>query len=169
MTEVILTCTFIIGARILDVSFGTLRIIFVGKGKSSLSFIFSFLEVFIWFMVARNVLSGDSPLWYAFPYSIGYAMGTYIGSYINEKFVGGTLGVQVITTTQNQEILEAIRKNGYALSAIRVEGRDEDKYMLFMEINKKRFDSLEKLIKSLDQNAFIVVNETRYVQNGYFK
>ena len=41
--------------------------------------------------------------------------------------------------------------------------------MLFIEINKKRIDHLNKLIKSLDEKAFIVVNETKLVQNGYIK
>ena len=64
-----------------------------------------------------------------------------------------------------------IRKEGYAVSVIDVKGQDKDKekYMLFIEIDKKRFDHLRNLIKELDEKAFIVVNETRMVQNGYFK
>ena len=38
-----------------------------------------------------------------------------------------------------------------------------------MEINKKRLTHLKKLIKDLDERAFIVVNETKMVHNGYFK
>ena len=38
-----------------------------------------------------------------------------------------------------------------------------------MEINKKRLSHLKKVIKELDDKAFIVVNETKMVHNGYFK
>ena len=38
-----------------------------------------------------------------------------------------------------------------------------------MEINKKRLGNIRKLIKDVDEKAFIVVNETKLVQNGYFK
>lgn len=41
--------------------------------------------------------------------------------------------------------------------------------MLFIEIDKKRISGLRQLIKKLDPKAFMVVNETKYVQNGYFK
>ena len=41
--------------------------------------------------------------------------------------------------------------------------------MLFIEIDKRKFEHLRNLIKELDSKAFIVVNETRMVQNGYFK
>ena len=41
--------------------------------------------------------------------------------------------------------------------------------MLFMEIDKKKLEKLKKLIKSLDSRAFMVVNETKLVENGFFK
>ena len=41
--------------------------------------------------------------------------------------------------------------------------------MLFVEINNKRFNHLKKIVKKEDPKAFIVVNETKYVQNGYIK
>ena len=40
--------------------------------------------------------------------------------------------------------------------------------MLFIEIDSSKYKELTKLIKKLDKNAFIVVNETKYVHNGYF-
>ena len=41
--------------------------------------------------------------------------------------------------------------------------------MLFIEINNKSFSHIRKIIKEIDPKAFIVVNETKYVQNGYIK
>ena len=41
--------------------------------------------------------------------------------------------------------------------------------MLFVEINNKRFNHIKKIVKEYDPKAFIVVNETKYVQNGYIK
>ena len=41
--------------------------------------------------------------------------------------------------------------------------------MLFINIDKKEEKHLRNLIKSNDKSAFIVVNETKYVENGYFK
>ena len=44
----------------------------------------------------------------------------------------------------------------------------DTRYMLFIEIESDRYNELTNLIKSLDERAFIVVNETKYVHNGYF-
>lgn len=165
------TCIYIFVARIADVSFGSLRIIFLGKGKSKAAFILGFIEVFIWFLVAKDVLSSSSPWWVIIPYCFGYATGTYVGSLISERFTSGNLGVQIVTSDKDTKVVDVLRENGYAVSVIDVKGKDKDssKYMLFIEINKKHFDHLKELVKEVDSRAFIVVNDTKYVQNGYFK
>ena len=62
------------------------------------------------------------------------------------------------------------REAGYALSVIDIKGEhsSSDKYMLFIEIKNNKLEHLKRLIKSLDERAFIVVNETKQVYNGYF-
>ena len=42
-------------------------------------------------------------------------------------------------------------------------------YMLFIEIDKKNLSHVTSIIKKLDKKAFIVVNETKLVQNGFIK
>ena len=51
---------------------------------------------------------------------------------------------------------------------IRQKDDDPDKYMFFMEINSNDFDKLHRIIKEYDDKAFIVVNESKTVVNGYF-
>ena len=41
--------------------------------------------------------------------------------------------------------------------------------MLYIEIKNKSFMKLQDFIKKNDEKAFIVVNETKYVQNGFIK
>ena len=41
--------------------------------------------------------------------------------------------------------------------------------MLYIGVDKKKEKELRKTIESLDSHAFIVENETNYVENGYFK
>ena len=41
--------------------------------------------------------------------------------------------------------------------------------MLFIELNSKKLNELQNIIKDIDNNAFIVINETQTVVNGFFK
>lgn len=170
--EIFILCIKIFLVRILDVSLGTLRTIITVKGRNALASMVGFIEVFVWFVIAREALNTNiDSIWIAISYSLGFATGTYIGGVLSDRFISGNLSVQVVTSSKNQEILEKIRKEGYGISVINIEGKEDrkEKYMLFIEINKKHLSHLKNMIKQIDSKAFIVVNETKYVQNGYFK
>lgn len=170
--NILILCLKIFFVRIIDVSLGTVRTIITVKGRRVVASMVGFVEVFVWFLIVREALNTDEvSIWIAVSYSLGFATGTYIGSTLSDIFISGTLGVQVVTSNSDDNIINILRKNGYALTVLPVEGMNDDnsKYMLFIEIDKKRFNDLKRLIKSLDEKAFIVVNETKFVQNGYFK
>lgn len=164
-----LLCLKIFFARILDVSLGTLRTIITVKGKTLYAAMIGFIEICIWFTVVREALNTDeTSIFIMLSYAAGYATGTYIGGVISKKVIKGTLSVQIITS--NSEIANVIRKAGYAVSVMDIKGQEEsEKYMLYIEINNKSYDNLRKIIKENDNKAFIVVNETKFVQNGFIK
>lgn len=169
--SILILCIKIFCVRILDVSLGTVRSIVTVKGRSFLAALIGFIEVFVWFVIVKEALNTDeTSLWIAIFYAGGFATGTYIGGILSDKFIKGNLAVQVITSSRDDKIIERLRNMGYAISVLDVKGKDIDKqkYMLFIEIDKKHLNHLKENIKNLDEKAFIVVNETKYVQDGYF-
>lgn len=168
----LMLCIKIFLVRIIDVSLGTVRTLITVKGRTLLASMVGFIEVFVWFVIVKEALNTtETSLWVAISYSLGFATGTYIGGYISDRFIKGNFGVQVVTSDKSKQLLSLLKKEGYGVSVIDVKGYDDskEKYMLFIGINKNNFDHLKKLIHSVDPKAFIVVNETKYVQNGYIK
>jgi len=154
--------------RIIDVAMGTFRVIVLVKGKKLLASMIGFFEVFIWFMVIREALSTEeTSIWVAISFALGFAIGSYVGAFLSQKFIGGTLGLQIVTN-QEKELVNMLREAGYGVTVVDVKGRDEDdKCMLFVEINKKNYNHIYNLIKQHDPKAFIVTSETKNVHNGY--
>lgn len=170
--ELFFLCIKIFFARILDVSIGTIRTMLMNRGKSFLIAFLAFIEVFIWFVVAREALITDvKSIFIPISYSLGYASGTFIGSYIACHFIKGIVGVQVVVQKDNKRLLNAIRKHNYAVSVIDLKddfnGNKRD--MLYFQINHQHLKQLINLIKKYDDKAFIVVNDTKTVQNGFLK
>ncbi len=163
-------CIKIFFARILDVSLGTVRTIFTVKGKSVIASLIGFIEICIWFIIVREALNTDeTSLWIMISYAAGYATGTYIGGKLSSKLIKTNFSVQVITS--NLKLAELLRGEGYAVSLINIQGQEEktDKYMLFIEIRNKNLTHLKEFIRQHDDKAFVVVNETKFVQNGFIK
>lgn len=163
-------CIKIFFVRILDVSLGTLRTMITVKGKILYASMVGFVEIFVWFLVVKEALNTDqTSIWIAISYSLGFATGTYIGGFLSKKFISGNLSVQVITDNAYPDMVDKLRKEGYGVTVIDVEGKnkEQEKNMLFIEINDKSFNHLQKIVKQLDHDAFVVVNETKYVLNGF--
>ncbi len=164
----ILLCLEIFIARILDVSIGVIRTMELVKDNTFKAVILAFFEVLIWFLVAREALiSNDINFLIAIFYSLGYATGTLFGAYLSKRFIKGSVGVQIITTKIKSKEINKIKKEGFGISSLDLNGKG--KKMLIIEVDKKSLNKLLIRIKKLDNNAFITVSDTKYVSNGYVK
>lgn len=169
---IIFTCLKIFAARIIDVSLGTLRTVFVVKGKNIEPFIIAFIEILVWYMVARTALNVEgNTLLIAVSYAGGYATGTLIGSKLSHILIKGVVGVQIVVKENSTNLIKELRNKGYAVSIIELkndyEGKNKD--MLYIQINNSELKELTNIVKKYDESAFVVVNETKLVQNGLIK
>ena len=168
-----LLCIKIFFARIIDVTLGTMRTVLVVRGKKFTPAIIAFFEVLIWFLVAREALTTDiKSILIPICYAAGYATGTFIGGYISNNFVEGLIGVQVTTKTKGvTKMIDEIRNAGFGVSVIDLKNPqdNEDKTLLMIQLNKSKLKTLTHIIRTNDKDAFVVINDTKYTQNGIIK
>ena len=167
--EIALLCLKVFFVRILDVTLGTLRTILTVKWKTIQASMIGFCEVLVWFVVVKEALNTDvDSIWIAVFYSAGFATGTFLGGKLSQKFIQGNSTIQVIT--KNRKIIDVISGSGYGVTVIDAKGyNNSKKYMLVIEVDNKNIPDIKEIIKKLDKHAFIVVTETKLVQNGYIK
>lgn len=163
----ILSCLKVFFARIIDVCLGAFRTVNIVKGNRMLAAIIAFIEVLIWYAIAREVLTPKNiSLFIPFAYAGGYATGTYLGTFLSGKFGKGFLTVYVISSLIKKKDIELIKKEGFGVTML---NNKDNKTLLLIQINKKSLEDLRDLIQKLDTNAFIIMNETKYVNNGFIK
>ena len=170
MSPLLISCIKIFFCRIMDVSLGTVRTILTVKGKTLLSAVIGFAEVFLWYIVVKDALSATGPvLPIAIAYAGGYATGTYIGGIMAGAMIKGNVIVEVITSSGDDSMLKAIRDNGYAISVVDVNSSEfaGDKYMLISNVDKKLLKNFQELIMKLDPAAFIMVQDSKSTLGGY--
>ncbi len=167
--ELLFLCIKVFFVRITDVTMGTFRTILTVKAKPIQASMIGFIEVLIWFLVVKEALNTDSnSIFVAISYAGGFATGTYLGGKLSQKFISGNSSLQVIT--KNKKIIDVISGSGYGVTVIDAKGyNDAKKYMLLIEVNNKNIGDVKNIIKKLDKQAFIIITETKLVQNGYIK
>lgn len=170
--NILFLCLKIFFARIIDVTLGTLRAIITIKDKIVLASAIGFFETLVWFTIAQEAMneSTNNNLLVGIFYALGFATGTYIGGILSKKVIKGNFSVQIITTKASEKWLKDLRDNGFGVSVMDMKEQDNlpNKYMFFLEINANDFNKLHKITKKYDKNAFIVVNESKTVVNGFF-
>ena len=120
----LILCLKVFFARILDVSLGTIRTMFVVKGKRLNGALIGFFEVLIWFLVVREALqTGVDNIFVAVSYASGFAIGTYIGGFLLSILITRKIGVQVFT--DSKDLIEVLRDKNYAVSVIECHGYNE--------------------------------------------
>jgi len=78
-------------ARVLDVSIGTMRIVFLSRGMRLMAPVFGFFEVLIW-LIAISRIMGNLTSWVNYvAYASGFAAGNYVGMYLENRLAMGLL------------------------------------------------------------------------------
>lgn len=162
-------CIKVFFIRIIDVSLGTIRTIIIIKDKRLFASMIGFFEMLIWFLVAKEAINtNNNSIFIAIFYSLGFATGTYVGAFLTDRYVKGNFWVQVIT--DKHDLIQNVRNEGYVVSELDIHGyRNKERHMLFIQIDKLKYSKLKKVLRKYDDKAFIVVNETKYVQNGFLR
>ena len=76
-------------ARVLDVSFGTIRIIFISRGQKLLAPLIGFFEILIWLVAIGKVMQNLGNVYCHIAYAGGFAAGNFTGMWIEEKLAMG--------------------------------------------------------------------------------
>ena len=170
--ELFLLCVKIFFARILDVSLGTVKTVFSVRGKVLKAGVLAFIEIFIWFLVAREALNTDyDSIWIVISYAGGFTASSIIGTFISSRFVNTLISVEVTTSKATIENINRIRDEGFGVSVVNTTSSydDANNNILFITLNSRNLDHLKEILQKIDPQAFIVVNEAKIVQNGFVK
>ena len=135
----VLELLFILSARLVEVSIGTLRVILMNKGYKAISTILAFIEVLIWINVVSIVLEGINDNYFKVViYSLGYALGVYFGSIIECKVALGNILIQAILPYDNGlEIVKTLRNDGLGVTTINGLGKDSEKIVLMIYARRR--------------------------------
>lgn len=171
LNQILILLATVFFARIVDVTIGTIRTIFLVDGRKYVAALLGFVEVTIWFLVVRNAIVSDVAVGYVvIAYAGGFASGNLLGSFISTKLMAEKLTVNIVTSKRDLALVDSLRDHKFGVTKMECTGRNESlRFFLFLEIKATRLDEMTKIIKKLDPSAFITVNRTKVVVNGFIK
>lgn len=154
-------------ARIMDVSIGTIRIIFVSKGSKVLASFLGFFEVSIWLLAISEVMKHISDPACFFAYGLGFGSGNYIGITLEEKMALGLQAVRIVTHDTIDVLTMALRDAGYGATVMKANGAKGEVNIILSIVPRKKVREVLDLARGIDPNVFVSVQDIRSVNSGW--
>lgn len=155
-------------ARICDVSIGTLRIIFVSKGKRNIAPVLGFFEVLIWITAISKIMQNlDNYVNYV-AYAAGFATGNYIGMIIEEKLAMGILMIRVFVNEGGAELVNKLNTGGFGATVVEGHGARNSVNLIYTIVPRNKLDDVISVINNFNSKAFYTVEDIKSVNEGIF-
>lgn len=155
-------------ARVVDVTLGTIRIIFTSRGKRYLAPLLGFVEVFIWVSVIAQLTKGAHNLVAYLAYAGGFAAGNYIGMYIEDKLAIGMLVVRAIIPDHAKELTGKLQETGYGFTVVTAQGSQGPVRLVYIIVMRKNLPEVATIIREAYPDTFFTVEELRSAERGIF-
>lgn len=154
--------------RCLDVSLGTLRLIFTLQGRRTLSAMIGFFEVTIFVSAIAGVVSGPLDPWRVLGYSLGFSAGTFLGMSIHRRVSLGH-GLVTIISSRAEELKLGLVAGGFGVTVLEGHGGNGTEVgLLHCIVRRGQVERLLALTTQLDPQALSSVQEMRLRQGGFF-
>lgn len=155
-------------ARIMDVTMGTLRIVFISQGRKILAPIIGFCEIIIWLLAMGQIFSNLTNFIYYLAYAGGFAMGNYIGLIIEGKISLGYVSLQLIIKDEPEKLINIFKDQGQSITTMTAEGSNGLVKIVLLVIKRKNLPKILELIRSNNPKAFISIEQVKSVSGGNF-
>lgn len=153
-------------ARVADVSFGTIRLVFISRGLKYLAPIVGFFEILIWLMAIGQIMKNlSSPICYI-AYAGGFATGNFVGMWIAEKLSLGVVLIRVVTQKDSSNLLDSLKKAEYGVTTIDGQGTEGQVKVIFTIVSRREVKTVTKLINQFNPHAFYSIEEVGFVEKG---
>jgi len=155
--------------RVLNMTLDTVRVLSVMRGMKTVTWILGFLQTMMFLVIISSVISDQNNILNMLAYSVGFATGNVIGMYIEQRLALGFVQLSVVSTGKGAAIAEHLRGIGHAVTEIPARGKDGMVTMLETNVVRKNKDEVEKAIKDIDADAFIVSRDVQPIHRGYWR
>ena len=154
---------FIFIARILDVSLGTIRVIFISRGFKYLAPLISFFEILIWLFAIKQIMQNLNDFLCYIAYAGGFASGTFIGMYIENKLSLGNVLIRIVTKKEADELVEFLKSADYGVTSFDAYGIEGKVKVIYAIVERQDIKDIVDIIKRFNPNALYSIEDVRFV------
>ncbi|MGC8874620.1 MAG: DUF2179 domain-containing protein [Chloroflexia bacterium] len=165
--DAVLWAALIFTSRVVDVGLGTVRVQLIVRRRKWLAAAIGFVEILIYILIVSRVIQEIGNWLNVIAYAGGFAAGTLVGMAISERMNRGVVEVTTITHGAWQELEDAVREAGFALTRHSGVGREGRVEVLTVVCSARDVSRLVDVVTRVDPSAFVYTRELAGLRGGY--
>lgn len=158
----------VFAARVLDVTLGTIRIIYVARGKKNIAPLLGFVEVFIWITMVSQIVHSANNIVAYLAYAAGFAAGNFVGMYIEDRLALGTLIIRAFVQDNTEELVANLHAAGFGVTTVEGQGASGSVWLVYTIVKRRNLAEVLAVIKKSHPHAFLSVEDLRSTEAGIF-
>lgn len=165
----ILELALIFGARVLDVSCGTFRILLLVRGKKLTASLLGFVEVGLYMTILAIVLGGKSlEIPQLIAYCAGFATGNYVGIFLEERLLRRFVLLEIIADVSEESyaLIRRLREEGFGTTVLIGQGKGGVRHIIKVICPAREVGAVQALI---GPKFFCFISDVKGVWGGYFR
>jgi uncharacterized protein YebE (UPF0316 family) len=153
-------------ARVVDVTFGTLRIIFIARGLKLLAPLVAFFEILIWLVAIGQIFQNLGSAINYIAYAAGFAVGNYVGIIVEERMAMGLMLLRIITQYDAENLIIELKSKDFGVTAVDALGKRGPVKLIFLVVKRKDLDTVIGMVHRNNPNAFYTIADVRSAKGG---
>tara|TARA_B110000914_G_C15492698_1_gene461513 strand:- start:613 stop:1128 length:516 start_codon:yes stop_codon:yes gene_type:complete len=160
--EIFLGVAYIFLLRLLDQTLGTLRALYVNKGKPLFGAGLGFIESAIWVVAISQVIKDLDDPYLIIGYALGFASGTIVGSYIESSIGIGDVVIRIFSSKDDntKNVAKELRANGFGVTIINGEGMQGEVSILWCVAPRKKAKQVLNIVYEINPSAYVTTEST---------
>jgi uncharacterized protein YebE (UPF0316 family) len=160
--EIFLSVAYIFLLRLLDQTLGTLRALYVNKGKPLFGAGLGFIESAIWVVAISQVIKDLDDPYLIIGYALGFASGTIVGSYIESSIGIGDVVIRIFLSKDDntKNVAKELRANGFGVTIINGEGMQGEVSILWCVAPRKKAKQVLNIVYEINPSAYVTTEST---------
>ena len=155
-------------SRMTDVTLGTLRQIFIGRGLRKVVPILGFFEVLLWLVAISQIMKNLNNVMCYIGWAGGFSMGIYVGMKIEERLALGMQVVRIITNQPSDELIKKFKEGNIGFTEVVGKGASGPVKIIFTIIRRKDLGIVIDYINDFQPQAFYSIEDLRDTKQGIF-
>lgn len=156
----------IFSARVVDVTFGTLRIIFISRGMKFFAPVVGFFEILIWLVAIGQIFQDSGSIVNMLAYASGFAVGNYVGIVVEERMAMGFNIIRIITQHDAANLISAFNAKGFGVTVVDGDGKRGAVKLIFLVVKRKDVVTAVEMMQRFNPNAFYTIADVRSAKGG---